>query len=118
MSGPPRWGWLAPVLALSFVHSHPALAHGRPAGAASSPPVITASFACESGLRPSIRFMGEQAELSLPGREPAVLSAVRTADGYAYEGEGFQIRGKGRGLTLSGVNPGTVETCEEARAAP
>lgn len=87
------------------------------ASSAAGPATVRAVFVCDSGLRPRVAFRGNEATLELPGRAPQALSAQPAADGYAYEGGGYRLRGKGRDLRLTMPESARPETCREARDA-
>ena len=80
---------LAPAFATIFL-----------AGCGSAASKIPAAFfTCADGTHFSASFPDGKARVNLPGQKTAVLPQVRSASGYWYASNRYQLRGKGKTAT-------------------
>lgn len=70
----------------------PAFLQQRPAG----PPVV---YDCEDGLRLTVRYADEAAQVTLPDGQRLQLAQQPAGSGVRYAGGPNELRGKGRDIT-------------------
>ena len=81
---------------------------------------VIAYYDCGAGGLVSIRFSNADAVLTFLNRQdhaslPHALRQQLAADGFAYAGEGFALRGVGNHIALSGPLGAEFERCPVIR---
>lgn len=81
-----------------------------PAQGATAEAAHVAAFTCDDGERPTVRFVGDAAEITDSAGHRWRLARGLAADGFSYVGQGQALRGKGRALTWT--SSGKVRQCQ------
>jgi membrane-bound inhibitor of C-type lysozyme len=75
-----------------------------------------ADYRCDaSGTGFRVTYSNGSAQLRLPGGETQLLRQQRMGSGFAYEGGGYSLRGKGDRATLVKMSSRNADECRALR---
>jgi membrane-bound inhibitor of C-type lysozyme len=74
-----------------------------------------ADYQCDGGTGFRVRYVGNIAELRLPGGQSVRLHQQLSGSGFNYQGAGYTLRGKGDAVTLIKAPTTVPDMCHVMR---